>query len=333
MNNLKMIMKEMDINSILKLSTDPVSLFQDIEIDDQDKKMLFRIDGRKTVKELADSSPNGSFEALKTLYALWSTGTIEEKEDVPEKAEVPLEEILKPVPEEEEEFIKKVNEIYLNLDSLTAEELLEVDKNSGAETIKKNYYRLLKEFHPDRYFASADLSVKDKLIAIFEAIKMSYTLLKEGSLIPESPDTLKSAYEKEGGEELEKEQEQEIKEVDLSKNPEDYFRLGVEDFKKGNYMEAIESFKLSTELDPYKARYWSHLSLSLTKVPNSLKDAEDALLQAIKLEPDNAEFYVNLGQIYLKSGMKNEAYNQFEKALELNPENIKAQKGLKLTTT
>jgi hypothetical protein len=31
--------------------------------------------------------------------------------------------------------------------------------------------------------------------------------------------------------------------------------------------------------------------------------------------------------------MKNEAYNQFEKALELNPENIKAQKGLKLTTT
>ncbi len=190
---------------------------------------------------------------------------------------------------------------------------------------------LQKEFHPDRYFASADLSVKDKLIAIFEAIKMSYALLKEGSLIPESPDTLKPAYEKEGGEELEKEQE--IKEVDLSKNPEDYFRLGVEGFKKGNYMEAIESFKLSTELDPYKARYWSHLSLSLTKVPNSLKDAEDALLRAIKLEPDNAEFYVNLGQIYLKSGMKNEAYNQFEKALELNPENIKAQKGMKLTET
>jgi len=331
MNNLKLIMNEMDINSILKLSTDPVSLFQDIELDDQDKKMLFRIDGRKTVKELADSSPNGSFEALKTLYALWSTGTLEEKEDVPEKTEVPLEDILKPVPEEEEEFIKKVNEVYSNLDSLTAEELLEVDNNSGAETIKKNYYRLLKEFHPDRYFASADLSVKDKLIAIFEAIKMSYTLLKEGSLIPESPDTLKTAYEKEGGEELEKEEE--IKEVDLTKNPEDYFRLGVEDFKKGNYMEAIESFKLSTELDPYKARYWSHLSLSLTKVPKGLKDAEDALLQAIKLEPDNAELYVNLGQIYLKSGMKNEAYNQFLKALELNPENIKAQKGMKLTTT
>jgi hypothetical protein len=49
MNNLKLIMNEMDINSILKLSTDPVSLFQDIELDDQDKKMLFRIVGRKTV--------------------------------------------------------------------------------------------------------------------------------------------------------------------------------------------------------------------------------------------------------------------------------------------
>lgn len=332
-NNLKMIMKEMDINSILKLSADPESLFQDIKLDDQDKKLLFRIDGRKTVKEVADSSTNGSFEALKTLYALWATGTLEEKEEVQEKA-VPLEEILEPVSEEEEEFIKRVDEVYSNLGNLTPEELLEVDKNSDAETINRNYYRLIKEFHPDRYFASADLSVKDKLIAIFETIKISYTLLKESSLIPGDSDTLKTANRRDMEEDVVVAEEvQEIKEVDLTKTAEDYFRLGVEEFKKGNYMKAIESFKLSTELDPYKAKYWSHLSLSLTKVPKGIKDAEDALLHSIKLEPDNAEHYANLGQIYLKVGMKKEANNQFVKALEINPENIKAQKGLKLTTT
>jgi tetratricopeptide (TPR) repeat protein len=342
-NNLNLIMKEMDINSILKLSADPESLFQDIELDDQDKKLLFRIDGRKTVKEIADSSPNGSFEALKILYALWATGTLEEKEEVQEQAEVPLEEILNPVSDEEEAFIKRVYEVYSNLGNLTSEELLEVDKNSDAETINRNYYRLIKEFHPDRYFASADLSVKDKLIAIFDAIKKAYNILKEGTLIPQDSDTLKMVDRKDSeegeGVVVEKEEVvveekvQEINEVDLTKNAEDYFRLGVDEFKKGNYIKATEFFKLSTGLNPHKAKYWSHLSLSFTKVPNGLEDAEEALLQSIKLEPDNAEHYANLGQIYLKAGMKKEANNQFEKAVEINPENIKAQKGLTLTKT
>jgi tetratricopeptide (TPR) repeat protein len=342
-NNLNLIMKEMDINSILKLSADPESLFQDIELNDQDKKLLFRIDGRKTIKGLADSSPNGSFEALKTLYALWATGTLEEKEEIQEQAEVPLEEILNPVSDEEEAFIKRVDEVYSNLGNLTSEELLEVDKNSDAETINRNYYRLIKEFHPDRYFASANLSVKDKLIAIFDAIKKAYNILKEGTLIPQDSDTLKTVDRKDSEVEekvvVEKEEVvveekvQEINEVDLTKTAEDYFRLGVDEFKKGNHIKAIEFFKLSTGLNPHKAKYWSHLSLSFTKVPNGLEDAEEALLQSIELEPDNAEHYANLGQIYLKAGMKKEANNQFEKALEINPENIKAQKGLTLTKT
>jgi tetratricopeptide (TPR) repeat protein len=331
-NNLNLIMKEININSVLKLSTDPVSLFQDIELDEKDKKLLSRVDGRKTVKEIADSSPEGSFEALKTLYALWCTGTLEEKEDT-EKTEVPLEEILEPISEEEDTFIKRVNEIYLKLDSLSPEELLEVDKNSDEETLKKNYYRLIKEFHPDRYYASSDHSIKDKLIAIFEAIKMAYSILEE-DLRSAFPAISKPAEEKKELEEEIKEekiQETETKKEDLEKNAEDFFRLGVEEFKKANYIKAIEFFKLSTELDPYKAKYWSHLSLSLTKISNGIKDAEDALLQSIKLEPNNAEHYANLGHIYLKAGMKKDAYVQFSKALELNPENIKAQKGLKLT--
>jgi tetratricopeptide (TPR) repeat protein len=321
-DSLDRIMKEMDISSILKLSTDPISLYQNIELTDQDKKLLFRIDGRKTIKELADSSPTGSFEALKTIYALWSTGTLEEKETVIEKIEeaVPLDEVLKPFLEEEEAFIKRVNEMYSNLDSLSAGKLLEIDENSDSETIKRNYYRLIKEFHPDRYLTSADSSIKDKLIAIFDAITRSYTLLED--------DEARREYfrpERKVEEEEEKEKE------NLIKKAEDQYQRGVEEFRKGNYSGAVEAFHQATKFDPNKTRYWSYLSLSLSKIPNGLNDAEDALLQAIKLEPNNVEHYVNLGQIYIKAGMKEDAYNQFVKALEINPENIKAQKGLTLT--
>src|SRR4030042_388012 len=80
----------------------------------------------------------------------------------------------------EEAFRKKVEEIYLNLGSLNEYELLDVDKGSDEKTIKKNYHRLVKEFHPDRYFGSADPIIQDKLSSIFAAITRAYTILKEG---------------------------------------------------------------------------------------------------------------------------------------------------------
>lgn len=307
-----------DMDSALQLSTDPASLFQDIEFNPQDQKMLSLIDGKKTIKELIDSSSAGSFETLKTLYALWSTDTIEEKEKVIEKQEevVTAEDILKPFPEEEEAFVKRVDELYSNLEKLTANELLEINEHSDAETIKKNYYRLAKEFHPDRYFDSNNPEIKDKLPAIFDAISQAYTLLKDTDAKKEYFNSLERIQ----------------KEEDLTpKNAEEQFRRGVEEFKKGNFWGAADAFKWAIKLNEENAKYWSHLSLAYSRMDKRPKDAEEALLQAIKLEPLNVDHYANLGHIYLKAGMKKRAYSQFEKALTLDPGNAKAQKGLKQT--
>jgi len=307
-----------DMESAFQLSTDPASLFQDIEFSPQDQKMLSMIDGKRTIKELIDSSSVGTFEALKTLYALWSTGTIEEKEKVIEKPEeaVTVEDILKPFPEEEEAFVKRVDELYSNIEKLTANELLEINENSDAETIKKNYYRLAKEFHPDRYFTSNNPEIKDKLPAIFDAISQAYMLLKDDDARKEYFDSLGRIP----------------KEEDLTpKDAEEQFRRGVEEFKKGNFWGAADAFKWAIKLNGENAKYWSHLSLAYSRMEKKLKDAEESLLQAIKLEPLNADHYANLGHIYLVAGMKKRAYSQFEKALKLDPGNAKAQKGLKQT--
>lgn len=181
-NNINRILKEMpDMNSVLKLSADPVSLFQDIVLSSLDKKMLFMIDGRKTVKELINSSSPNSFQVMKTLYVLWATGILAEKEDETEKANdaVSLEDILKAFHEEEETLIKRVDGVYSNLTMLSAGELLEINETSDTETVKNNYYKLVKEFHPDRYLTVADPSIKDKVIAILEAITKAYSFLKE----------------------------------------------------------------------------------------------------------------------------------------------------------
>ena len=77
-DNWTRIREEMpNTETALKLSTDPVKLFQDVELSSQDKKILSMVNGTKTINELINSSRMSSFEAMKTLYALWSIGIIE----------------------------------------------------------------------------------------------------------------------------------------------------------------------------------------------------------------------------------------------------------------
>jgi hypothetical protein len=180
-DNLNRIRKELpEVNTILKLSTDPISLFQDVVLSPFDKKILFMIDGKKTVKELIDTSFMNSFQAMKTLYILYSAGIVEEKKNDTETEEaVSMEQLLKSFHEKEEELKTKTDMIYADLGKRSPSDLLEIDESSNTEMIKNNYYKLVKEFHPDRYLTVNDPLIKDKVIAILEAITKAYSLLKE----------------------------------------------------------------------------------------------------------------------------------------------------------
>jgi tetratricopeptide (TPR) repeat protein len=226
------------------------------------------------------------------------------------------EEKLYPSFEEEMAFRKRVDDIYLNLDRLNANELLEIDISSDEKTLKLNFHRLVREFHPDRYFRFADPTMKDKINSIFKAIIDAYNLLKDNKK--------RIDYFMSSG----RVPKEEFSNTEIA---EEQFKRSVVEFKKGNFWGAVDFLKWATKLEPKNAKYWSYLSLSLSEIPKRLKDAEEALLEAIKLDPYNARYYVSLGMIYVKAGTKQRAYKQFEKALKLDPENIKAKKWLKQT--
>ncbi len=328
--NWTRIRKEMPhTDSVLKLSEDPLSLFQDIELTQQDKKILSLVDGKKTIKEIIDSSWMGSFDALKVLYVLWSIGMVEDQVSVEEEApreegevraddSVTLNDIFTPLSEEDEILLKKVDEIYSHISSLSMTELLEVEEKTDSETIKKNYYRLAKEFHPDRYFSSTDPSVKIKLTAIFDAITKAYNILKDDRKRDEYFASLLGPKQDEGV-------------LDVNVRAAEQFREGVADFKKGDFWSAIDKFKWATKMATKNATYWSYLSLAYSKVPGRVKEAEEALLTAMKLDPYNAELHSHLGLVYMKAGLKKRAHAAFQKALKIDPKNEKAKKGLEST--
>ncbi len=325
-DNWTRIRSEMpDTASVLRLSSDPLSLFRDVELSASDRKILALADGEKTISDVIEDSELGSFGALKSLYLLWSLGMVEaapSSREVPPVADacreeaVSLEEILQPLSGEEETLLKKIDSLYSRLHEMTALELLEISGDSDEDTAKRNYYRLAKEFHPDRYLNIADGSVKSKLTAIFDAVTAAYNTVKEERQRKDSSEQAGAhAFAGPAG----------------GKEAEVRFKGGIAEFKKGNFQAAAGNFRDAAELMPGNARYWNYLSLCYTKIPGRIKEAEDALMTAMELEPLNADLYSNMGLIKMKAGFKEKARFNFEKALQIDPHNEKAKRGLEQT--
>jgi tetratricopeptide (TPR) repeat protein len=257
----------------------------------------------------------GSFEALKILYVLWSIGIIEPASGRPvEGVPVSLKEVLQPAPEEEESLLKRVETIYSRLGNMTLYELLEVDSTADEGMIKRNYYRLAKEFHPDRYFSVMDGSVRTKLTSIFDAVTNAYNILREE----------KGRHEYSGSPGIPG-PGQDTRNAEAA----ELFRSGIAEFKRGDFQSAVDSFTRATKLAPANANYWNYLALAYSRIPGKIRESEDALSAAMEIEPLNADFHANMGLIYSKAGLKKRARAQFEKALGIDPSNTKAKKGLK----
>ncbi|MFN3396355.1 MAG: DUF4388 domain-containing protein [Thermodesulfovibrionales bacterium] len=213
--------------------------------------------------------------------------------------------------EEERELKRKAEELYQRLKDMNAADILQVTERSSPGEIKRNYYRLAKEYHPDRAFNSKDKELKEKLTYIFDAIAKAYDELKD--------DDRRSEFFK---------RIVRPKEVESRADLNEQFRRGIEEYKKGNYWGASDIFRWITRLNPKSVKAWYYLSQSLSNIPGRLKDAEASLLEAIKLDPFRAEHYASLGNIYLKAGLKKRAKRQFEKALNIDSALEEAIKGL-----
>lgn len=82
----------------------------------------------------------------------------------------------------------KIERAYERLKKLTYYEILNLPNTADKSQIKRNYYAVSKEYHPDRYFRRQLGSYKDKLEGIFDLITRAYNTLND--------DTLRAAYDR-----------------------------------------------------------------------------------------------------------------------------------------
>ena len=74
---------------------------------------------------------------------------------------------------------RRIDAFFAALEKSNAFQLLEVELGADGKAIKRAYFKLSKEFHPDRFFGKEIGEYKEKLSKIFQAVKAAFELLSD----------------------------------------------------------------------------------------------------------------------------------------------------------
>ncbi|MCK4388665.1 MAG: tetratricopeptide repeat protein, partial [Desulfobacterales bacterium] len=111
--------------------------------------------------------------------------------------------------------------------------------------------------------------------------------------------------------------------------PGDDKHLGIAEYEKGNYQEAIKYYNKGIDVNPDDSCLYNDRGLAyyaLRKYDKAIPEYS----KAIELKPDFAEAYFNRGQAYWRKGGYNKtefldkAVSDFSKVIELNPDDMEA---------
>lgn len=97
-----------------------------------------------------------------------------------------------------------------------------------------------------------------------------------------------------------------------------YFRTGAVYLNSGRYEEAVKAYREAVRLNPEFAEAYNNLGVSLTRL-KKYEEAIECFHQAIRLKPGLPNPNYNLGNLYNYLGRYEEALKPLRQAISLNP--------------
>ena len=228
---------------------------------------------------------------------------------------------------------KKILYLYKRLDTLTHFQILQVDRRADAKAVKKAYFSVSKDFHPDGFFRKNMGSFHAKIEAIFKRINLAYEVLSNEqkrkayeATIPYQPTQEEieaqalSEREKERDDKLKQERrERLIRRTPLPQRREQaqkHYQEALEFQKQDNFVQATNNIRMAIALDPENKEYKklleavqpkaseirSQLELKRARYEEAQGNTEDALaayIRAIELFPNDVESLYHAAAIML----------------------------------
>lgn len=249
----------------------------------------------------------------------------------------------------------EILELHANLKTRNHFEILGIPRASRDSEVKEAYFRLARRFHPDTHHDAALHDLADQIEAIFIRIGEAYDTLR-------NPKT-RAAYE----ERLGSSRSAPPRATPPAPAPGapaagpaspaaatpapggpaaappvaapaaaptlplgEALRQGEMRFAEEKYYDVIQLMEPYLEATKGKGLQKVRLLLAraYAKNPNWVKRAEEELQKVVRDEPGSAEAYMQLGGIYKRGGLKTRATAMFRKALELDPNNVDAEREL-----
>lgn len=299
------------------LSRDPLDLFQDIELDPEDRKILSLVDGTRTIGDIVAAAGAEQRQVRRILAALLSTSILElpaggrQASALPQLSGSAYAAFVGPGRREASpEFLERIDRLHRDLDAADHYTILGVERQAETPAIQAAFWRLAREFHPDRHLG-LDGDAKEKLTAIFARMSSAFGDLSQPG---RRRDYDRSQADRSAA-------------LPPAEQARLLFEQGMDALAAGSPAAAERRFAQATILDADSARYHLAHGRTLARLDRR-RDAARVLERALEIAPGSDEILTELGGVYLDLGFPLRARKSFEQALGLNPSNAKASQGL-----
>ncbi len=336
-------------------SEDPLFRFQDMSLDSEEEKFVARLVGDLTLREIVDLGLDKR-TAYQLIYALKAAGMVDFCEE-PSREEPPspppprakkkktvtpppvkgrlVEGGGVPVPTlsdmgrksklspEERGIRERLARQVVETKKLDYFNVLGVSRNASRDEIRKAYFSLAKQYHPDRLYATASHEIRSLAEELFNLVSAAHDMLVD------TQDRARYEAQLQSGD-----KSVVSSEVSMILTAEGLFQKGEMALRKRDYGKAEEYFRESSRMCPDEGEFHAYLGWAMFQ--NNPKDestvvaSRDELSHAISLNPKVDKAYLFLGYIYKAMNYKEMAEHEFEKAIQCNPDCTEALRELRL---
>ncbi len=305
----------------LKQASNPQYRFQDIELSKRGAAILKGCRGGQTLDQILQQHPLARREVQKVLAALMISEMLE-RSAVPEQGVVDdmsgdaETEII------DEKLRHRILDDYKRIMDSDYFEALGVGRQCGPGEARKAYYRLAKEYHPDRFLGSGLSSeMSSKINEMFQYITQAYTILSDTDTCAGYLDELVNGPRKS---------------IDINQviEAETSYQEGRALLKVRRFKAAAKLLRRAIELSPEESEYMTYFAWALFKSnPEQLdiqNQAMEVLLASREINPSFDLTHLYLGQVYQSQTKERQAEKSFEMAVQANPDCTEALRELRL---